>query len=85
MTRPGPTTSERVEQAVADLPAALRLMRASRGRSLRQVALETGLSFSTVQRAEQDPGRDLGISVGSLLQLLRWLEAPPVLDPEDEA
>ncbi len=52
-----------------DLPSLLRAARKIHGASLRQVARETGVSFSTVSRAEA--GEDLALSTACAL--LRWI------------
>lgn len=55
------------------LSTAVKAVRLSRAISLRSVAAETGVSFSTVTRIES--GEDC--TVGSALALLRWMAAPP--------
>lgn len=53
------------------LPNALKVLRRSRGVSLRKVAAECGLSFSTVSRMEG--GADC--SMKSAAAILRWMSA----------
>ena len=58
--------------ALTSLPAAITAMRRSRGVSLRAVAREAGVSFSTVTRMEH--GEDA--TIGSAVAMMRWLIAP---------
>lgn len=58
------------------LPGLVREHREGRGLSVRAAALEAGVSFSTLSRAERGEfGRDRGISVGCAIKLLRWIDA----------
>lgn len=57
-------------EVIDDLPALLRLMRRARGLALRDVAKQTGVSFSALSRIER--GGDT--TVFSLRRLLIWLD-----------
>ncbi|PKQ24248.1 MAG: hypothetical protein CVT65_03775 [Actinobacteria bacterium HGW-Actinobacteria-5] len=69
-----------VIETLESLPATVRAIRRARGVSLRRVASESGVSFSTVTRIES--GEDATVS--SALALLRWaiLPAPVATDVE---
>jgi transcriptional regulator with XRE-family HTH domain len=54
---------------LANLPATLRAVRTLRGQSLREVAKDAGMSFSTVTRIEN--GEDCALS--SAIAILRWI------------
>lgn len=66
------TTYREIADLLDDLPIALRTVRRSRGLSLREVARQTGISFSTVLRIEAGEGCHLD----NVLAILRWLDAP---------
>jgi len=57
---------------MADLPAALRFVRAARGMSLRDVAAEIGVSAATLNRTEQ-AGADRDLSFSTFVAITGWL------------
>lgn len=64
-----------VIDTLESLPATIKAIRRARGASLRKVASESGVSFSTVTRIEN--GEDANVS--SVLSLLRWAITPTVV------
>jgi len=66
------TTYSELAQVLASLPMLLREARRARKLSLRAVARELDLSFSTVTRIES--GEDCVLS--NAVAVLRWLDAP---------
>lgn len=62
-----------IVQAIIGLPARLRAHRAARGLSMREVARDVGISFSTVHRVEH--GQDY--TVDNLIRLAAYLDGQP--------
>ena len=64
------TTYSELADVLTELPTLIRAERRRRGVSVRQVARESGMSFSTVNRFEN--GEDANLS--NVMSLLRWLD-----------
>lgn len=73
MSKPTKREITDVLTVLANLGVAVKAVRVARGLSLRKVALETGLSASTVMRIED--GDDCVLSHAAIL--LVWLGATP--------
>ncbi len=65
---------------LADLPVALRFVRAVRGKSVRDVMAESGVHFNTIARTEKGnmPTMDHAIA------LTRWVAGLPTGDGHDQ-
>lgn len=80
MSNTKPTTFGELAQVIDELPVVLRGLRRSRGLSQREAAKQMGISFATVGRVEQGTECD----TGTLLAILRWLDAPLAASPLSE-
>lgn len=68
------STFGEIVEVLDDLPIIMRGTRRGRRLSVREVARQTGLSFSTVSRMENAEE----FNSASLRAVLQWLDAPPV-------